>query len=315
MPKMKGRAALPSAASRMAGVAALLIFLAGAIAWQNAGSRSAPRRSGSGTACAAESVTPPGDVTDEYDRQVLSLRPVMYLTMGHPSAQAEPDLSGNGHAATYRPSGDPPGQATLPNGDVAAQFHGLGQYAQVPSARALSIPDTGCLTVQAWVRPAVLQFPRSEGSGYVYILGKGRPGRQEYALRMYSRSNTEVPPRPNRISAYGFNLAGGMGSGAYFQDEIKPGTWLMVTFVVDDIRSSAWPAGYISIYKDGDLRGQVSLSQYNVTPKASTAPLGIATRDLNSYFDGAIGKVAVYDYALTGAQIRTTYQAMVSPAK
>jgi Concanavalin A-like lectin/glucanases superfamily len=294
----------------MAGAAALLALLAGAIAWQNAGSRNAQRKSGPAAPCTAAPATPPSDVTDAYDRQVLSLRPVMYLTMGHPSARTEQDLSGNGHPATYRPADDPPGQATLPNGDTAAQFNGLGQYAQVPSAPALSVVKSGCLTVQAWVRPAVLQFPRSQGSGYVYILGKGTPGKQEYAMRMYSESNNEVPPRPNRISAYGFNLAGGLGSGAYFQDEIKPGAWLMVTFVLDDIPSPAWPAGYISIYKNGDLRGQVSLSQFNVTPGASTAPFAIATRNLDSYFDGAIGKVAVYDHVLTGAQINATYRAM-----
>jgi hypothetical protein len=46
---------------------------------------------------------------------------------------------------------------------------------------------------------------------------KGTDGKQEYAMRMYSYSNSEKPPRPNRISAYVFNLAGGKGAGAYFQ--------------------------------------------------------------------------------------------------
>jgi hypothetical protein len=50
---------------------------------------------------------------------------------------------------------------------------------QVPQFKALSVTDTGALTVEAWIRPAVLQFPREQGSGYVYILGKGASGRQE----------------------------------------------------------------------------------------------------------------------------------------
>jgi hypothetical protein len=131
---------------------------------------------------------------------------------------------------------------------------------------------------------------------------------------MYSYSNSEVPPRPNRISAYTFNLSGGEGSGAYFQDKVHPGAWMMVAFVVDSRPSAAWPEGYIAIYKNGKLRGSpVSLSQFNVVPKAANAPFRIATRDLRSFFDGAIGKVAIYDYVLSQQDILATYQAMVSP--
>ncbi len=131
---------------------------------------------------------------------------------------------------------------------------------------------------------------------------------------MYSYSNSEVPPRPNRISAYTFNLSGGKGSGAYFQDKVDPGIWIMVTFVVDSRPSAAWPDGYIAIYKDGQMRGRrVSLSQFNVVPRASDAPFRIATRDLQSFFQGAIGKVAVYNCVLSPQDILAAYRAMVSP--
>jgi hypothetical protein len=259
------------------------------------------------------SVTPPPQVPDRYDRRVLSLHPVLYLTLGNASDGIEPDLSGNGHNGIYESRDGRPDLTTLPNGDLATTFDGLNQYVQVLSARSLSVTDTGCLTVEAWIKPAVLQFPHAEGSGYVYILGKGTPGKQEYALRMYSYSNSEVPPRPNRISAYMFNLTGGKGSGAYFQDPVRPGDWIMVTFVVDSRSSAAWPDGYISIYKDGQRRGrQVSLNQFNVRPGASNAPFRIGTRDLNSFFDGAIGKVAIYDGVLSAQDILATYQAMYS---
>ena len=221
-------------------------------------------------------------------------------------------MSGNGNMATYLPVNDVPAQATLPNGDPAAEFNGLGQYAQVASASTLSVTNTGCLTVEVWIQPATLQFPKEEGTGYVYILGKGSTDKQEYALRIYSAENSEVPERPNRISAYAFNLTGGMGSGSYFQDKVKVGEWIMVTFVIDAKKSSTWPHGYIAIYKDDELRGRVSLSQYHVTPKASTAPFCVGTRNLGSYFEGAIGKVAVYDYVLSKAQIAATYSAMFS---
>jgi hypothetical protein len=249
-------------------------------------------------------------VTDTYDRQVLSLGPVLYLTLGHPASGTEEDLSGNGHNGTYYPFGDRPALATLPNGDPAASFNGVNQYLQVPSASALSVPHAGCLTVEAWVRPGTLQFPHEEGSGYVYLLGKGVPGKYEYALRMYSHSNAEIPERPNRISAYAFNLPGGLGSGSYFQGAVSVDRWMMVAFIIDWFRSPAWPHGYVAIYRDGVLRGRVSLSQYRISPGASNAPFRVATRDLNSYFEGAIAKVAIYDYALSGADIAKTYNAM-----
>jgi hypothetical protein len=261
--------------------------------------------------CEPRSVTPPSQVTDRYDRQVLSLHPVLYLTLGSASSGIEPDLSGNGNNGIYESNGERSYLSTLPNGDPATIFNGISQYVQVPSSRSLSVTDTGCLTIEAWIKPVVLQFPHAEGSGYVYILGKGTAGKQEYAMRMYSYSNSESPPRPNRISAYMFNLAGGLGSGAYFQDVVIPHDWMMVTFVVDSRSSVAWPSGYISIYKNGQLRGrQVSLSQFNVKPGASNAPLRIGTRDLSSFFEGAIGKVAIYDSILPAQDILATYKAM-----
>ena len=142
--------------------------------------------------------------------------------------------------------------------------------------------------------------------------GKGAAGKYEYAIRMYSETNTEVPVRPNRISGYVFNLAGGLGSGAYFQNTVVVGQWIMVTLVVNDKASSGWPDGYIALYKDGSLEDQVSMKQYDVTPHAGNAPFCIGTRDNNSYFEGAIGKVAVYDRILTSSQIAATYSAMFS---
>jgi hypothetical protein len=59
--------------------------------------------------------------------------------------------------------------------------------------------------------------------------------------------------------------------------------------------------------------GQVSsLGQYDVKPQASDAPIRIVTRDLESYFQGAIGKVAAYGYVLSTADIARTYNAMIS---
>jgi hypothetical protein len=266
---------------------------------------------GAATAVATKATkTTKTTTSDAYDQQVLSLNPALYLTFSGPSAPTLADLSGHGHTATYFPAGDLPGEVALPNGDMAADFDGQDQYAQVPSSNALSVTDTGCLTIEAWIMPTTLQFPNEEGTGYVYVLGKGVPGEYEYAIRIYSAKNTEVPERPNRISGYVWNLAGGLGSGAYFQDPVKVNQWIMLTLVLDDRASLEWPDGYVAIYKDGVLRDQVSMNQYNVRPQAGNAPLCIGTRNNDSYFEGGIGKVAIYDHLLSSAEIAATYAAM-----
>ena len=118
----------------------------------------------------------------------------------------------------------------------------------------------------------------------------------------------------NRISAYAFSLAGGKGSGAYFQEKVYPGQWIMVAFVIDSRPSTGWPNGYIAIYKNGQLRrSRVSLAQFNVTPEASDAPFRVGTRDLESFFEEAIGKIAVYNSVLSEQDILATYNAMVPP--
>jgi Concanavalin A-like lectin/glucanases superfamily len=290
--------------------AGVLVIALGALVVAAVGGGSRAHASTS-ISCQPKSVTPPASVTDAYDRQALSLDPVMYLTLGNPGSGAQQDLSGNGHNGVYLPAGSNPAVTTLPNGDPAASFNGVNQYLQVPSSSALSVPETGCLSVQAWIKPGTLQFSHEEGTGYVYVLGKGTSaGTYEYAMRMYSKTNTESPVRPNRISAYAWNLSGGLGSGGYFQDPVTVNQWIMVTFVIDANSSSAWPSGYVSIYKDGALRDQVSLSQYDTKPGAGDAPFRAGSRDLEAYFQGAIGKVAVYDYVLSGANISAAYGAM-----
>ena len=62
----------------------------------------------------------------------------------------------------------------------------------------------------------MLEFPGDTTDPFVHWLGKGEEGRHEWALRFYSRATA----RPNRISAYRFNAAGGLGSGAYFEDAL-----------------------------------------------------------------------------------------------
>ncbi|MBI3898433.1 MAG: LamG domain-containing protein [Gammaproteobacteria bacterium] len=247
-------------------------------------------------------------VASSYDNAVLANHPVLFLTMAAPCSGGEGDVSGHGRTGTYFPVGSRPTATTLPNGDFAADFDGSTQYLEVADADALSVPTTGVLTIEAWMRADALPFTVLEGSGYVHWLGKGTSSQQEYALRMYSDSNGE---RANRISGYAFNLNGGLGSGSYFEDPIKVGQWIHVTMVINMTNTSpTYPTGYVKIYKNGVLRDTTALNQYDVVPGNGTEPLRIGTRDRHSFFLGAIGKVAIYKSELTQPQIATHYVAM-----
>jgi hypothetical protein len=247
-----------------------------------------------------------------YDLLVLNDYPVAYLTRSSANLAGETDQTKRGYDGKYYPVTSPPAAAVMPNGELAAAYNGVNQYLEIPDSNAFSITTQGALTIEAWIRPDVLNFVDTEGSGYVYWGGKGSPSQHEYALRMYSFTNTENPARPNRISGYAFNLAGNLGSGSYFQDSVTTGQWMHVAVVFNSTDTSAsmtYP-GYVKIYKNGVLRDTTEMSQFSVTPANGTAPFRLGTRNFGSYFQGAIGKVAVYPSELGAERISAHYALM-----
>src|SRR5262245_13390360 len=171
-----------------------------------------------------------GGAASTYDAAVLADHPVAFWLMSH-AAVNEPDHTGNGHTGTYQ--GAPPTAASMPNGDTGAGFDGASGYLTVPSSTAFSIPTTGNLTWEAWIRPDVLQFPNDETSGYVDWMGKCEQYSPtcEWEARMYDTMTNESPNRPNRLSAYVFNPSAGLGSAADWQPAaglIQAGGWYHV---------------------------------------------------------------------------------------
>jgi hypothetical protein len=195
------------------------------------------------------------------------------------------------------------------------QFNGSSAYVEVADSADLSLATTGSLTVSAWMRPDTLTFPNKEGSGYVNWLGKGTPGQHEWVLRMYSQDNQEN--RANRISFYVFNQSGGLGIGSYFQDAVTPGEWIHVVGVADGQQTR--------IYKNGVARDcdqymgndDPKCSHYPpnlwITPRHGNAPLRLGTRDLHSYFQGALAGVRIWNRALSADEIADLDQSDHTP--
>ena len=134
------------------------------------------------------------------DRSAVS--PVAFWDLKSQSG-TETDLTGNGHTGTYN-GASPVLLTTLPNGESVDDFNTstLNQYIQVPNSSVFSIPTTGQLTFEAWIRADVSQFTGDAGSGYVDWMGKCDVYSPtcEWEARMYSTTTSETPNRPNRTS-------------------------------------------------------------------------------------------------------------------
>ena len=141
-------------------------------------------------------------------------------------------------------------------------------------------------------------------------MGKGQSNEQSWAARIYNYHNAE--DRPNRTSGYVFNRNGGLGAGSYFQDPIIAGQWIYYALTINTVHNStAYPTGYTKIFRNGTRRDQDSLSSYSIIPENGAAPMRLATRQMQSFFKGAIGKVAVFDYELSIAQLQSHFSCMI----
>ncbi|MBV8282558.1 MAG: LamG domain-containing protein [Candidatus Eremiobacteraeota bacterium] len=181
-------------------------------------------------------------------------------------------------------------------------FNGTNAYVEIPSSAAFGLSSAG-MTVAVWMRPDSLTFSKTEGSlasqQYVHWLGKGQDAQQEWTFRMYSL--TDPGPRQNRISFYVFKLDGGRGCGSYFQDPIQPGQWLQVVGVADQSSNT------VSIYKNGVFRHADSYASLAQPPQPGSAPLRVGSKDLTSYFQGAIGPIWIWNRPLSAAEISALF--------
>ena len=191
-------------------------------------------------------------------------------------------------------------------------FDGIHSFVEIPDSPDFSLTSTGALTVSAWIRPATLTFPCTEGRGadltkaYVHWMGKGEAHRQEWVFRMYSQENTVG--RANRISFYVFNPDGHIGVGSHFQDPdnpVRPGVWIHIVGSADDQKTYLHINGALV---DSDVyAGQIQ-------PQRGTAPLRIGTRDFGSFFEGEIREVRVWIRLLSDSEIAALFSSGTAPS-
>jgi len=191
------------------------------------------------------------------------------------------------------------------SGNSYLHFDGFQSYIEIPDSPDFSLTTTGALTISAWIRPATLNFPSTEGKGldltkaYVHWLGKGGAGQQEWVFRMYNLDNTDG--RANRISFYVFNPDGHLGVGSYYQDPNNPiqvGVWIHVVGSADSEKTYIFINGALI---DSDVY------QGTIIPQRGSTPVRVGTRDFNSYFQGEIREVRVWNRTLTEPEVASLY--------
>jgi hypothetical protein len=260
-----------------------------------------------------------------YRAAVLAKNPVGYWRLGETAGTTAVDETGNGHNGTYIKS-PTLGQPGAINGDpnTAVQFNGTN-YVEIPDSADFSQPtSTKGLTVEAWIRPDELSFKGEQGSDpsvnpYVYCLGKGCSKQYEWAFRFYSSELQAAAARPNRISGYIWSPAGGEGAGAYFQGVVAIGVWIHVVVCYQPGDKNTCPPAGAMIYIDGvqekappDIGTLYCNPCFAVQPAHGDAPLRLGTRDLKSYFVGALDEVAIYPRVLRPDEILSNYKLGIS---
>jgi hypothetical protein len=247
-----------------------------------------------------------------YRETVLAKNPVGYWRLGDVAHKAATDASPHRRNGKYH--GNPrntPG-AVQADADTGVALDGKS-YIEIPDSAAFSQPtsDRG-MTVEAWVRPDTLDFEGETAEGYIHWLGKGEKGHREWGLRFYSRKSK----RPHRISAYLWNPAGGLGAGAYFEDDLKAGDWIHVVACYEpgDAQTPGKPG--VHIYKNGIHRAGPPASgtlyqnpRWHIRPEHGMAPLRLGTLDRKSFLIGGLDEVAIYSRVLTAREVAENYMA------
>jgi len=240
--------------------------------------------------------TPPGPTTDgcvvsgrlsrlsagtDYRGLVLADGPVGYWRLGEASGTTAADETGT-NSGTYV-NGPTLGVAGALKGtsSTAASFNGTTQYVDVPSSASLNASSG--VSVEAWVKPTAM--PGAGNSGTIAMKASDPP----YA---YWLQVTDTDRAKFGVGVGGVNhplSAGGV---------VAPGSWYHLVGTYD--------GSVQRLYVNGSLVASQAQSG-NVDSVAGDFRIG--TTRVTEFFNGSIDDVAVYNKALTPAQVQAHYEA------
>jgi hypothetical protein len=246
--------------------------------------------------------------TGEAAAQVVwdgSYKDVMHLGESSTGTAGEDrDSTSNGHNGTGG-GGNPAAAPAKTAGRIGdgQSFGGNGQFITVPDCDDFSISTTGQLTISFWLSPSA-QI-QAGAANYIHYIGKGGKGNYEWAFRLY---DSDYSARPQSLSLYTWNLAGGLGSGARWDHaDIPNGSWVYVT----GIFAPSTVHGNTELYANGTLAtsiGNTAYAGYGIQPTNGTDPLWLGTRGGDTGFlNGRLDEFRVSNVVRSDAWIKADY--------
>ncbi len=225
-----------------------------------------------------------------YAAAVLADSPRGFWRLGELSGTQAADASGNGFAGTYL-NGVGLGSAGALSGDTntAASFDGSDDAVTV--AGVADFPDTAPFTIEAWIKPAVV-----DGGVYRRVLSsEWTNGGQRNGIVLQLNSGYGIT-----VQRWVNGAALSASSGA---DTIAAGSWQHV--------AGSYDGATLRIYVDGVLKASRTDTR---SLASSTEAITIGRSNTGgNLFQGDIDEVALYPAALTASQLDAHRNAASGP--
>ncbi|EEF57248.1 LamG-like jellyroll fold domain-containing protein, partial [Pedosphaera parvula] len=258
----------------------------------------------SGTASLAGVALPSGP----YASRILSDLPIAYWRLDEPSDSTVADDYVGGHNGTYNSVQlGVPGYSPSFDTDTAASFGSLSptDSAMIETDNspngiplvdfAKPVGSNAQFSVEAWVNG-----PANQNSAGSAIVAKGPPGSDAFVI------DASAPGGNFRF----YTRKPGGGTSQIYSSSAPDGNWHHLVAVCDEASSS------ISLYVDGVNVGTVT-GLAGTGLYSSTYPIAIGSQSFGFGYDnqfmGTIDDVAVYNYALSPAQVQAHYNAAPLP--
>lgn len=180
-------------------------------------------------------------------------------------------------------------------------------YVEIPSHDNFSPASLGNFSIAFWMKAERLNYTLSEKPGYVYLMGKGERNEKEWGIKVYNLINLEgllksrigffLFPKKNGLQKFKDMFNGNNGLGIFAEDYFEINEWMHIAAIYD--------SGNMKIYQNGKLKNQNNFP--NITFEKNNKPFRIGTLNLQSFFEGDIDNLKIYNRSLSDEDISNIF--------